>query len=69
MVRFIETGSRRVSARGWGRRTGSQWLMGTEFHFGRRRVLEMGGGAGGPKPLSWTRTMANFCAYFNTMEN
>lgn len=54
MVRFIETGSGRVGARGWGRRRGSQWLMGTEFHFGRRRILEMVGGDSCTKPLNRT---------------
>ena len=37
-VRIMETGSRRVGARGWGRGTGSECLMGPSFTFTGRKL-------------------------------
>ena len=36
-VRFTETESRGVGARGWGRGMGSECVMGTESQFGKTR--------------------------------
>lgn len=47
IVRFIETGSKRVAAGGWGPGDEESWLMRTDFQFHKmKRVLWMDGDDG-----------------------
>lgn len=47
IVRFIETGSKRVAAGGWGPGDEESWLMRTDFQFHKmKRVLWLDGDDG-----------------------